>query len=126
MNVLDAVRNAIYSAIIASGRAPALAQLSARLGVDDGSVAAACRALADAHVIVLQSGSLDIAWAPPFSAVPTPFQGAPATAAWCAPCWWDDFGIPAALKQDADIAAGCAWLDEAIAWGVKHNRMYCE
>jgi hypothetical protein len=124
MNVLDAVRNAIYSAIVESGRAPALAQLSARLGLDERSVAAACRALAAAHVIVLQSGSLDIAWAPPFSAVRTPFRVATATASWYAPCAWDAFGIPAALKHDADIDARCAWSDEPIACGVKDSRAY--
>jgi hypothetical protein len=124
MNVLDDVRNAIYSAIVESGRAPELAQLSRRLGLDEHSVAEACCALADAHVIVLRQGSLDIAWAPPFSAVRTPFRVAVATASWYAPCAWDAFGIPAAVKHDADIDARCAWSDEPIACGVKDGRAY--
>lgn len=124
MSVLDDVRNAIYSAIVESGRAPAPAQLSRRLGLDDRSVAEAYRALADAHVIVLQAGSLDIAWAPPFSAVRTQFRVATATASWYAPCAWDAFGIPAALKQDADIDARCGWSEEPIACGVKAGRSY--
>ena len=124
MNVLDDVRNAIYSAIVESGRAPRLAQLSVRVGLDERSVADACRALADAHVIVLESGSLDVVWAPPFSTVPTPFRVATATGSWYAPCVWDAFGIPAALKQDADIDAQCGWSEEPIACGVKAGRAY--
>ena len=124
MNVVDEVRNAIYSAIVESGRAPKLTLLSDRLGQDERSVADACRALADAHVIVLQPGSLDILWAPPFSAVHTPFRVATATASWYAPCAWDAFGIPAALKQDADIDARCSWSDEPISCGVTAGRAY--
>ena len=124
MNVLDEVRNAIYSVIVESGRAPKLALLSDRLGLDERSVADACRALADAHVIVLQPGSLDILWAPPFSAAHTPFRVATATASWYAPCAWDAFGIPAALTQDADIEARCGWSDEPIACGVTAGRAH--
>ena len=124
MNVLDTVRNAIYSTIVESGHAPIVSELSGRLGLDERSVADACRALADAHVIVLQPGSVDVVWAPPFSAVPTAFRVATATASWYAPCAWDAFGIPAALKQDADIDARCAWSDEPIACGVTGGRAY--
>jgi hypothetical protein len=124
MSVLDDVRNAIYSAIIESGHAPVVAELSGRLGMDERSVVDACRALADAHVIVLRPGSLDILWAPPFSAAHTPFRVATATASWYAPCAWDAFGIPAALKQDADIDARCGWSDEPIACGVRDGRAY--
>ena len=67
MTVFDDVRNAIYSAFVESGHAPALPELSVRLGLDERSIADACRALADAHVIVLQPGSVDVVWAPPFS-----------------------------------------------------------
>ena len=84
-----------------SGDAPGAAALAATLGLHDAEVADAYRALADAHVIVLRAGTLDIAWAPPFSAVPTPFRTACGDASWYAPCAWDAFGIPAALKCDA-------------------------
>ena len=124
MTVLDDVRNAIYSAFVESGHVPALPELSARLGLDERSVADACRALADAHVIVLQPGSVDVVWAPPFSAVRTAFRVATTTASWYAPCAWDALGIPAALKRDADIDARCAWSDEPVACGVTTGRAY--
>ena len=124
MNTVQDVRIAIYDAIVRSGRAPAPADLGPALGLDAAAVDAAYRALADAHVIVLQPGTMEIAWAPPFSAVPTPFRAADGAASWYAPCAWDAFGIPAALKRDAAIDARCAWSGEPIVCGVANGRAY--
>ena len=43
---------------------------------------------------------------------------------WYAPCAWDAFGIPAALKRDAAIDARCAWSGEPIACGVEGGAAY--
>ena len=102
MDRLPEVRRAIYAAIVRSGRAPGAADLAPALGMDADAVGDAYRALADAHVIVLQPGTVEIAWAPPFSAVPTAFRAAAGSMSWHAPCAWDAFGIPAALKRDAE------------------------
>jgi len=124
MVFLDDVRRAIYAAITQSGRAPAAADLARSLGVSEEPVQDAYRALAEAHVIVLQPGSVEIAWAPPFSAVRTPFRSTVGTMSWNAPCAWDAFGIPAALKRDAVIDAHCAWSGEPIACGVEGGAAY--
>jgi hypothetical protein len=124
MNSLHDVRAAIYAAIVHSGRAPAPAHLAATLGLDEHAVADAYRALAEAHIIVLQPGTVEIAWAPPFSVIPTPFRAVSGSTAWYAPCAWDAFGIPAALKRDAVIDARCAWSGEPIACGVAGGRAY--
>lgn len=124
MNSLRHVRTAIYAEIVRSGRAPAAAELVPTLGLSEGAIADAFRALADAHVIVLRPGTVDIAWAPPFSAIPTPFSAVSDSSSWYAPCAWDAFGIPAALKGDAAIDARCAWSGEPIACGVAHGRAY--
>ncbi len=118
------VRGAIYAAMVEAGRAPTPADVARTLGLDGGAVADAYRALADAHVIVLRPGTVEIVWAPPFSAVPTPFRSKVGSASWFAPCAWDAFGIPAALKRDAAIEARCAWSGEPIACGVDHGRAY--
>ena len=52
--------------VATSIRAPAPAELAPSLGLDAPAVAGAYRALADAHVIVLRPGTVEIAWAPPF------------------------------------------------------------
>jgi alkylmercury lyase-like protein len=126
MVALEQVRRALYAAVVRSGRAPAAADLAASLGTDADAIADAYRALADAHVIVLRPGTVEIAWAPPFSVIPTPFRASAGSMSWHAPCAWDAFGIPAALKQDADVDARCAWSGERIACGVKGGRAYGE
>src|SRR2546429_8910559 len=105
MEPLDQVRRAIYRAIVRSGCAPTPADLVASLRMDVEMIAVHYRALADAHVIVLRPGTAEIAWAPPFSAIATPFRATAGTMSWHAPCAWDAFGIPAALRQDAAVDA---------------------
>ena len=124
MKSLDDVRTAIYAAIVQTGHAPAVAALAATLGLAEDAVAEAFRRLADGHVIVLRLGTMEIAWAPPFAAMPTPFRAAAGAASWYAPCAWDAFGIPAALKRDAVIDARCALSGDPIACGVEHGRAY--
>ena len=124
MNSLDDVRRGINAAIVRSGRAPSATELSRALGLAEAAVAAAYRALADAHLIVLRPGTEEIVWAPPFSVVATSFRATAGSQSWYAPCAWDAFGIPAALKQDAVIDARCAWSGEPIACGVAQGRAY--
>lgn len=124
MDLLERVRRAIYAAIVRSGRAPTPADLATSFGTDEDAIADSYRALADAHVIVLQPGTVEIAWAPPFSAVPTPFRATAGAMSWHAPCAWDAFGIPAALKQDAVVDAHCAWSGDRIACGVERGVAY--
>src|SRR3954451_25155221 len=113
------VRAAIYAAILDSGRAPTPAEVASAIGADADAVAAAFRALAAANVIVLRPATLEIAWAPPFSVVATPFRVTAGSSSWHAPCAWDAFGIPAALKRDAVIDARCAWSGKRIDCGVR-------
>jgi hypothetical protein len=118
------VRRAIYAAIVEAGRPPTPADVARTLGLHERSVADAYCLLAEAHVIVLRPGTVEILWAPPFSAFPTPFRSKVGSLSWFAPCAWDAFGIPAALKRDAVIEARCAWSGEPIACGVDHGRAY--
>ena len=124
MDGVQRVRLGIYREIVRSGNAPGAAALAAMLGIPGAEVADAYRALADAHVIVLRAGTLDIAWAPPFSAVATPFRAVADDVSWYAPCAWDAFGIPAALKRDAVVDARCAWSGDTIRCGVANGRAY--
>ena len=120
----DSVRDAIYSTIVSTGVAPSAADIAELHDVPVGDVEAAFHALADAHVIVLQPGTSELAWAPPFSALPTRYKARAAGTGWFAPCAWDAFGIPAALKQDAIVDATCAWSGEPLECGVANGRAY--
>jgi hypothetical protein len=122
--VIDRVRLAIYRAIERSGSAPGAHVLARALDLEPAVVENAYRALADAHVIVLQPQAAEIKWAPPFSAVATAFRVHAGRSAWHAPCAWDAFGIPAALDGDARIDAACAWSNEPLPCGVEHGLAY--
>ena len=124
MVLLDDVRRAIYAAMVENGRPLTPADLARSMGVGEEAVADAYRALAEAHVIVLRPGTVEVVWAAPFSAVPTPFRSTVGSMSWYAPCAWDAFGIPGALKHDAAIDARCAWSGEQIACGVKDGAAY--
>jgi hypothetical protein len=120
----NAVRLAIYRAIERSGSAPGAADVARALGLESAVVEDSFRALADAHIIVLHPGTVEIKWAPPFSAVKTPFLVRAGRSAWPAPCAWDGFGIPAALDCDAHIEAACAWSGDPVLCGVEHGLAY--
>jgi len=123
MDSLPDIRLAIYDAVV-SGRDASAAAISRSVGVDKTIVSDAFRALAEAHVIVLKAGTAEIAWAPPFAAMPTAFRVGAGGASWYAPCAWDAFGIPAALKRDVNIDARCAWSGETIACGVANGQAF--
>jgi hypothetical protein len=122
--LVQTVRLAIYGAIEAFGTAPACAAVARAHSLAVAAVEDAYRALADAHVIVLQPGTVDVRWAPPFSVVPTAFRVRAGRSSWYAPCAWDAFGIPAALDCDARLEAACASSGEPIACGVEHGGAY--
>jgi hypothetical protein len=122
--LIAVVREAIYASFVESGAAPAVRDVAISCGFAERDVADAYRALADGHVIVLQPGTLDVRWAPPFSMVPTSFRSIVGGRRWYAPCAWDAFGIPAALHRDAEIDARCGWSDEPIPCGVRDGAAY--
>ena len=122
--VMRAVRDAIYAAIVEKGAAPAAAEVARAHDLEARVVEEAYRALAAFHVIVLQPGTLDVWSAPPFSAVPTAFHVTVGRARHDAPCAWDAFGIPAALKRGAIIEGRCAWSGEPIPCGVERGLAY--
>jgi hypothetical protein len=118
------IREAIYATMVATGRVPTCEELASRDGVAVDLVEDAVRALAEAHVIVLEPGTTKILFAPPFSAVPTAFRVRTPDREYYAVCAWDAFGIPAALKADARIDAACAWTAEPLPCGVESGRAY--
>jgi hypothetical protein len=104
----DDVRLAIYRRFVADGVPPSVADVAAELGASDDAVATSYRRLHDAHVIVLEPGTLDVWMANPLSARPTGFRVTAASGAWWGTCVWDALGIPAMLGEDARIETACA------------------
>lgn len=130
MDLIQQVRLAIYEMIVSDGGVPSVDALAAARGFSTDAVRSAYHALADAHVIVLSPGSLDIWSAPPFSAVPTAYrvrlvardERNTSPKSWYAPCAWDAFGIPAAIGQDVLIEARCPESGEQLPCTVRARR----
>ena len=122
--LLRVVRDAIYGTIASTAAAPTTADVARAHGIDEQDVAAAYRTLADSHVIVLKPGTHEVWSAPPFSAVPTAFRVQAGDKAWYAPCAWDAFGIPAALKRSTTCAARCAWSGDPLSCGVNDGASF--
>ena len=117
------VRIAIYDSIVAHQSAPSVEAVARRLGAGVAETEEAFRALAADRVIVLGSGTLDVAWAPPFAVMATAFRSRVGAAARHAPCAWDAFGIPAALAaSSAVIDAQCAWSGQALDCGIQNGQ----
>ena len=120
MNVLDEVRNAIYSAIVESGRAPetGATERPSRPGRTLGR-----RRLPRARRRACHRAATRLArhlWAPPFSAVPTPFRVATGNGIVVRPV------RVGCVRHSGRAEAGCAtsthdarWSDEPIACGVR-------
>ena len=125
-NTDAAVRDAIYASVVEHGTAALPHDIAVTTGLGVTDVEAAVQRLADAHVIVVRPGTGVIAWAPPFSLVPTAFRSCIDGASWFAPCAWDALGIFAAVKKGGTIEARCAWSGVALACGVRGARAFGE
>ena len=108
------VKLAIYHAIADTGKAPAIAQVAARLDSTTVAIREAFQRLFAKRLLVLEPNTFEIRMAPPFSAVPTPFVVAAAGKSYFANCVWDAYGIAAALHQDVDISTNCGCCGEAM------------
>ena len=93
------VRRAVYQRLVATGKASETDAIAADTGLSLEEAVAALRALAAAHILVLDADARTIRFAAPFSAVETRFQVTSAGRRYFAPCAWDAFGIPAALAR---------------------------
>jgi hypothetical protein len=124
MEFTNLVRQTIYTQTVATGHVPTIADIAVHLGLREDVVRAACRTLADAHVVIFRRDGRELWAAPPFSAVPSAFRVRAGSRSWFAPCAWDAFGIPAASKADVNIDASCAWTGETLPAGVRGKKAY--
>jgi len=122
--IATVVRRAIYSFVVQTGVVPDVRALESSTGIPAAGVESALEALAEAHVIVLADDRRTIRFAPPFAGIETRFRVSILDRTWSAPCAWDSFGIPAALRADADITTACAESGEPIACGVRGGHAY--
>ncbi|MEP7118295.1 MAG: organomercurial lyase [Acidobacteriota bacterium] len=105
----------------ASGATPTRGLVLQALALDYAQLSASYARLAEAHVVVLDSGTGEVSMAMPFSAVPTAFRVVVGDHAVWATCAWDAFGIAAALDQDVSFTTPCPASGAVIAGGVRRG-----
>lgn len=117
------VRRHVYEHTISVGRPPGVAETAGALSVAREEARDSFRRLAAAFVLVLQRESDEILMAAPFSAVPTPFVVRSGARQWFANCAWDALGVPAMLKEDAEVEASCGCCGAAMVLGVEGGEL---
>lgn len=117
------VRGHVYDFVTQEGLPPTISETSAALSRPPDEVRSSFQRLADGHILVLQKGSGEILMANPFSAVPTPFLVKSGGRSYYGNCIWDAMGIPAMLKQDANIEASCGCCSTAINLNVTNGSL---
>ena len=111
MSAADDVRRLVYTITAESGRPPLAAELARRLETTRDEILERFRQLNASRLLALAPDSGEIVMAPPFSAVPTPFAN----------CVWDAYGIPAALRRDAEVSAACGCCGEPMRMAVANG-----
>jgi alkylmercury lyase-like protein len=114
----NSLRLYTYRQVVATGKAPTVAQAAAEMGGSEAAVRAAYARLGESHAFMLtEKGEL---WrVAPFSAIPTPFPVESGGRTYYANCIWDALGVPAMLGQDATIPASCACCNLEMTLRVK-------
>ena len=114
------VREYVYRATVEHGRPPRSTEAAVALDIAAAEVLDTFRALASRRLLALAPESGEIVMAPPFSAVPTPFEvTADDGRRYFANCVWDAYGIAAALHCDATIKASCACCGEPMTLAIE-------
>lgn len=114
MTGLEDVRLHVMRTILERGAAPTAPETAAALGLTERDAAGAYRSLAEAHVIVLRPGSLDVWMANPLSAVPTAHVAEVAGRSHFANCIWDVLGTVAMLGGTGVARTRCGDCDEPL------------
>jgi hypothetical protein len=104
----------IYQTTASLGAPPRAEVIATSLASTTEAVFDALRRLSGRRLLALAPGTGEIVMAPPFSAVPTPFEVSSVSTRYFANCAWDALGISAALHKDVAIRTSCACCGEPI------------
>ncbi len=97
------IRLFIYRSFVDRGAPPTIVETAQRFGTSTDEARHAFHRLHRGHAIFLEPGTDDVRMANPLSAIPTPYRVNVNGQAVFANCAWDSLGIPAMLRQDAQI-----------------------
>jgi alkylmercury lyase-like protein len=122
-NLDNRVRLTIYERFVEEEKPPGVADVAEALEAPVDQVEAAFRRLADARVIVLVPGTVEIWMAAPFSAVPTAFRVETQGRSYWGNCIWDGLGVVAMLGGDGTVETRCGDCEEPMALRVQSSQL---
>lgn len=115
MDDVNPVRLAVLRHTIETTRVPSAIELAAELAIPASQVTAAYRALADAHVYVLERDDpTRLRMANPFSGVQTPFRVRVRERGYFGNCVWDSLGIVSLLGGEGSVETSCPDCGQAM------------
>lgn len=117
------VRLFVYRYIEEHERPPTVIETANGLQIDPSQVRSAYKRLHEHHALFLESGTVTIRMAHPFSGIPTPFRVHTNGHTYWANCAWDALGIPAMLRTRATVEATCSDSREAILLRVEADHV---
>jgi len=124
LDLTTAVKLNIYQTIARTAKAPDVAQVAEGMELPLADVQREFKALAGQRLLVLEPGDEgQIRMASPFSGIKTPFLVHAGGKSYYANCCWDVLGVAAALHEDADIAAHCAYSGVPLPIRVRNGRV---
>lgn len=112
------IRLYLYEMLVNTGSAPSHDAIAKKFDIPIGEAKQALHRLNDAHLIFLRPDTDDLMMAFPLSAVKTDYQVRLNGVDIYANCAWDSLGIPAMVKQDAQITISHPTTREAINYAV--------
>ena len=117
------IRAFVYRHFAETTQPPQVDETAARFALTQEEASSAYEELHGRHAFFLKPDTHDILMANPFSGVETLFKVHANDKTYFANCAWDSFGIPAALRVDAEIEAVCAQSNEPIRLSVAEQQV---
>ena len=109
------VRHFVYNHFADTTHAPTIEDTAAQFKIANEEASELYKELHNRHAFFLDTQTLTIRMANPFSGIPTDFKVHADGKTYYANCAWDMLGIPAALHTDAVIEAVCTENNDAQA-----------
>jgi hypothetical protein len=123
ISLLWQVRRFVYSHFANTTHPPSVADTAMYFNISPEEAGTFYKELHNRHALFLETDTLTIRMANPFSGIPTDFKVHANGKTYFANCAWDMLGIPAALHTDAVIEAICTESNEPVRLEVNDGQI---
>lgn len=124
MSISNDVRVAVLQHTIDTGEVPRATEVAERIGIDEALVIEAFKALADAHVYVLEPhDQTRLRMANPFSAIPTSFAVFAGGRRYFGNCVWDALGVVSLLGGEGRVETACLDCHERMVLKISGGQL---